>query len=794
MKVSAFSCLRMVRLFASFFQLRRSILPAVLCAFAALLACPLARAQSAAYSGVERTVYSASGASPMGVAVDTAGTVYIADYGTNRVLKETLWLSGTGFNPPTTVGPQNGALSVSPIAVAVDTSFNVYIVDGAAHRLIKETWNSGSSTYSESVVTSNLTTPQAIAVDASQNIYIVDKGTEAVTLEHYASGSYSRVLLTTVTNSVTLHDPRGIVVDGSGNLFITDNANGNLIQALYGSSVNDYTATVVGQVASGTAPDPAGIAIDASHNLYITGFGTNSNEPLYLETASGGTYAESDVATTPLAGSTGVAVDGSGNIYIADTGNGRVIEEMRGAAANLGAIAVGSASAPITMLFTFYGESTVSGISPVVLTQGETGLDFQIVPSGSTGAGGTCAWNGTGYIYNPSSGDSRYLFCSVNLTLTPAFPGARYGAVVLQQASSTIATGYAYGSGLGPQLVFTNTIQVPGSPDGSETAAQGIASDSVGNLYVSDSGGVYGVPNGDGVPIQVSTHTTIHGTAVDGAGNVYLADTSNNMVWKAALVNGAYTTPTAVVTDCSTLSGPQGVAVDGSGNVYIADTVHNTVWKAALVNGSYLAPTSVTSTVLSGPQGVAVDGSGNVYIADTGHGQILKETPSDGSYSETIPITGLPTPIGVAVDGAGNLFISESGYILMELYQGGNTYSATALQSSVGSPTGVAVDGAGDVFYANGGTISQLTMSTPPSPRLRRNSRGLLDRRAVRGDRERRHDLVELPGGPRGRRRLQPHRLELPARCVARIAGPPHRGRDLLLCSGICAADRPGDR
>jgi streptogramin lyase len=275
MKVSAFSCLRMVRLFASFFQLRRSI--------AALLACPLARAQSAAYSGVERTVYSASGASPMGVAVDTAGTVYIADYGTNRVLKETLWLSGTGFNPPTTVGPQNGALSVSPIAVAVDTSFNVYIVDGAAHRLIKETWNSGSS---------------------SQNIYIVDKGTEAVTLEHYASGSYSRVLLTTVTNSVTLHDPRGIVVDGSGNLFITDNANGNLIQALYGSSVNDYTATVVGQVASGTAPDPAGIAIDASHNLYITGFGTNSNEPLYLETASsqarpGSQWMAAGISTSP---------------------------------------------------------------------------------------------------------------------------------------------------------------------------------------------------------------------------------------------------------------------------------------------------------------------------------------------------------------------------------------------------------------------------------------------------------------------------------------------------------------
>jgi sugar lactone lactonase YvrE len=635
MKVSTFSCFRMMRLFASSFHLRRSFLPALLCGLVALLVCPLARAEggpppppSVAYSGVERTVYTADGASPMGVAVDSTGTVYIADAATNHVLKETPLRSGTGFNSPTVVGPSSGALSMQPVAVAVDMFFNVYIVDAAAHRVIKETWNSGSSTYAESVVTSNLTTPQAIAVDASQNIYIVDKGTEAVTLEHYVSGSYNRVLLTSITNTVTLHDPRGIVVDGSGNLFITDNGNGNLVQALYGSSVNDYTASASIQVASGSAPDPGGMAIDASHNLYITGLGTNQNEPLYLETLSSGVYTESGVATTPLGGAYGVAVDSSGNIYIADTGNNRVIEEIRGAAAYFGGVPVGGPAVTTTLLFTFSGDP-MTGISPVALTQGASGPDFALASSP-----GTCATNLITFTYDASTGDSSHMFCSVNLTLTPAFPGARYGAVELQQISDptiTVALAYAYGRGQGPQVIFTNPLPTPTLVDnvvGGITSALEIASDSAGNLYYSINGmGVYKY-NGSTVTQVTNVCGSPHGVAVDGAGNVYVADMSGSQVLKYTLLpSGSYSTATTVV---GSLSSPQGVTVDGAGNVYIANTGANTVLKETLQSTGLYSQSTVAAS-LGAPQGVAVDGAGNVYIADTTNNQVLKEMPVDGS-------------------------------------------------------------------------------------------------------------------------------------------------------------------
>jgi large repetitive protein len=215
----------------------------------------------------------------------------------------------------------------------------------------------------------------------------------------------------------------------------------------------------------------------------------------------------------------------NGHIYLADSGNARVIEEIPGAAANLGSVAVGSPSTPVTMLFAFSGVQT--GITPSVVTQGTPGLDFADALSG------TCTTNGTDNVYDTTtSGNYKVganLFCSVNIILTPAFPGGRFGAASLIQAGRAAATGYAYGRGGGPQVVFTNPGQ--GRVDSAESAAAGIAADSAGNLYVSDdnTSTVILVAPGGGVT-TVTTGSALSspsGVAVDGAGNVYIADTGN---------------------------------------------------------------------------------------------------------------------------------------------------------------------------------------------------------------------------------------------------------------------------
>lgn len=673
---------------------RRARTGAILLAFTAALmaACPYANATvvSARYSGVEKTIH--SGGTLPGVAVDANGAIYIADEGNHQVLKETP--AGTGYTE-TTVGPASGARSFTPVAVAVDQFFNVYISDAANQRVLKETWSAGA--YTDSVVTSGLSSVQGLAVDASQNVYVVDAGNQVILREQWTGSGYTQTTLTTIGGLISVG---GIAVDASSDLFITDNATGSLVQAIWqGGTADNYMVNSI-FLAGG---DPSGVAMDPSGNLYIVG--QTADDPLYFETWNGGTsYTETELATTNLGGSYGVALGTNGTILIADTGNSRVLEELPGVAANLGAVAVRGASAPATMLFAFAGVQT--GVSPSVLTQGAAGLDFTDALSG------TCTTNGVGYTYDTTSGinyrDSRNLFCSVNVKLTPGYPGSRYGAAVLQQSGAAIATGYAYGSGTGPELAFLNPNQT--HPDGSLNSVQGVAIDSVGNLYMVDTGNnqlLVQPVSGSVSVVSTSTLNQPYGVAVDGAGNIYVADSGNNRVIEETPTGGAYTESTVPT---SGLAFPQGVAVDGSGNVYVADSQDNRVLKETLAAGSYSE--TLVSASLSNPQGVAADAAGDVYIADPGHNQVLLETLTAGSYIPTVIGSGLSGPTAVAVDGAGNVFVADdtgSSRVLLESLSGG-TYVQTILRANTGFPTGLAVDGASDVYYVNG-TLRLLAMS-----------------------------------------------------------------------------------
>ena len=141
---------------------------------------------------------------------------------------------------------------------------------------------------------------------------------------------------------------------------------------------------------------------------------------------------------------TGVAVDGSGNVYVADTGNSAVKEIMT-RAVNFFTVPVGTTSAPTTLTFTFNSAGSLSSTTPYqVLTQGAKNLDFNAAATQESNAcNGTTAY---------AKGDT----CTVDVTFTPAKPGARYGAVeLLNAAGSTIATAYVYGTGTGPQVVFS---------------------------------------------------------------------------------------------------------------------------------------------------------------------------------------------------------------------------------------------------------------------------------------------------------------------------------------------------
>jgi streptogramin lyase len=272
--------------------------------------------------------------------------------------------------------------------------------------------------------------------------------------------------------------------------------------------------------------------------------------------------------------------------------------------------------------------------------------------------------------------------CTVNVTFSPKYAGARYGAVVFSDATGVIGTAYLYGTGQGPQLVFPS------------------------NTIVQTLGGGFLTPPG---------------VAVDGRGNVYAADPVDDAVKEMP--------PACASSSCVTVLGggfqnPNGVAVDGSGNVYVADTGNSAVKEM---------PPGCTSascvTTLGGgfsfPTGVAVDGIGNVYVADTGNSAV-KEMPPWCASSTCVTLLGggFDRPAGVAVDGGGNVYVADyfnSAYsTLKEMPAGCGSSSCVTTLPSGTFAFSVALDGSGNIYTGGALTprnseVEELNVAAPPS-------------------------------------------------------------------------------
>lgn len=105
----------------------------------------------------------------------------------------------------------------------------------------------------------------------------------------------------------------------------------------------------------------------------------------------------------------------------------------------------------------------------------------------------------------------------------------------------------------------------------------------------------------------------------------------------------------------------------------------------------------VASGLNGGGLNLAVDGADNVYIADPVNNQVLKVT-AKGAQS-TVG-SGLNRPNGVAVDGEGNVFIGDSGNNRVVEVNSTNGAQFT-IGTGLNNPIGVAVDGLGDLYVAD---------------------------------------------------------------------------------------------
>jgi uncharacterized protein (TIGR03437 family) len=268
--------------------------------------------------------------SPSGVAVDSSGAVYIADWYNHRVRKVTpdglvRTVAGTGVGGFSGEGgPATSAQLSFPFAVAVDGSGNVYISDQGNHRvrrvgtdgIIRTVAGNGTAAFSGdngAATSASLDTPAGIAVDSAGNLYIADYNNARV--RKVSSGG----TITTIASNLTLV-PVGVAVDAAGSVYATDVYNGRVVKITSGGTT-DWSLYQV---------DPYGVTVDAAGNVYVAERGANRIRkitPQKVDTQFFPAGTETWTASTPSISSPfGVAVDSNGTLYIADTDNARILQ------------------------------------------------------------------------------------------------------------------------------------------------------------------------------------------------------------------------------------------------------------------------------------------------------------------------------------------------------------------------------------------------------------------------------------------------------------------------------------
>jgi trimeric autotransporter adhesin len=268
--------------------------------------------------------------SPSAVAVDSSGTVYVADWNNHRVRKVTSdglvrTVAGTGVSGFSgDGGPAASAQLSYPFAVALDRSGNLYISDQGNNRIRRVGTDGNIQTVVGGGTVTTLDTPCGVTVDQSGNLYIADYYNGRV-LKVSSGGS-----VTPLSNDVV---PVGVAVDLSGNVYVTD-VSASVIDGYTGY---DQVVRITGNnetAWSGYMNMPYGITVDASGTVYVAEMGANdirkitqASNKVTSDTVVFPTGSETwTTLTASLSSPFGVALDSSGMLYIADADNGRILK------------------------------------------------------------------------------------------------------------------------------------------------------------------------------------------------------------------------------------------------------------------------------------------------------------------------------------------------------------------------------------------------------------------------------------------------------------------------------------
>lgn len=255
---------------------------------------------SPSYAGDGGQATSASLDGPTGCVLDAAGNLYVSDEANNVVRKITATtgiittVAGNGYGAGESYGGSSGdggpavfAELNHPWGLAIDSAGDLFIADNGNNRIQEVSTSTGMIKTVASF--GNGTNPQGLALDGAGNLYIADQGKCEVERLNLSTN-----LLTTVAGngtvgegqsvvgdggpatSAVLAEPQGVILDAAGDIFISD-SNDQRVREVTASTgiIKTVVGTTTGYSGDGGAAtsaklhNPEELFFDASGNLYI---------------------------------------------------------------------------------------------------------------------------------------------------------------------------------------------------------------------------------------------------------------------------------------------------------------------------------------------------------------------------------------------------------------------------------------------------------------------------------------------------------------------------------------------
>ena len=679
---------------------------------------------------------------PTGMALDSSGNMYIADFTNNAV--RLVSTAGNTASSVTTSWVTNGVSH--PIAVVLDGLGDVYVLNqgtGANGAILHFTGAGGTPVVQPSLAT-GLVNATAMARDGLNNLYVTVNGNKVLRV----SPTGVTTNIGTITQSGT--SLQGIVVLDTGNLALTDSG-GNGIWLMNGAtgSYTNFTGfhgagDVLGASTSAAFHAPEAIAEAGSGMLVVADRGNNK------------------VKLVDTTGTVSLLCGVSSNLWV--TGSGK----YPGWADGISGAVKGDAESrqPYGLAIASDGSVFVDEVYYHILRHVTgTGLTGRRLEPGNpnsgsgAGPGSTQSFGGpTGiaydstdnflYIANNTNNSIQILDLNDFTNATSTFVTSANGVTnpvavlldsdlnlyVLNQGKS-VTNGYVlefdpYGNSYGQ--IVTGLIR--------PTA---FTMDGLGNLFVTEQSSnifTFGTGVSNVIVTVTNANTSLQGIALFDDGTLAVSDASNHVIWAVNPITRSVSLLTGKlgvhgvavgVTNFAQFYQPHQLVRTGGNQLIVADTGNsrlalmsrngtiktnnfNTVTGATIWFGNNsIDPVTSTNShfvPMVSPFSVAVDGSGDVFASETFYGDIRRMTGSALTGPTSNPGVPLPvysSPAGMSLNNESTeLFVADPINDTISTLNLANNQTTVFLDSNSGiyKPVDVTVDINDNVYVLNQGT------------------------------------------------------------------------------------------